>query len=75
MDDKTFGLLEKMYSDITSRLDNIDSKVGVMNSRLEKVEGHITRLENKFDDNSKALFDGYKQHSDQLTCIEEKLIF
>ena len=66
MEDKTFELMEKLYVEFTGfrketreRFDGIDQKLIFIE------QNHGKKLQ--------ALFDGYKQHSDQLDRIEEKV--
>ena len=66
MEDKTFELLSKMYGEFTEFREET-------NTRLDYVERHIARLENKVDNNSKALFDGYKQVYEKLETVEGKV--
>jgi DNA-binding FrmR family transcriptional regulator len=73
MEDKSFELLEKMYSEFIGFRGDMNEFRKETNSRLNQVEGHITRLENKLDNNSKALFDGYQQMSEKLEIIEGKV--
>jgi septation ring formation regulator EzrA len=75
MEEKTFELLTKMYSEFTNkfenidkrfdnidkRFENIDKRFENMDKRLDSIEGHVLRIENKQSDESKALYDGYKQ--------------
>lgn len=63
MEDKLFELMTNMYSEITAKLNTMDKKLD--ENRLD-----IVRLENKLDNNSKALFDGYKQTFDKLMEID-----
>jgi SPX domain protein involved in polyphosphate accumulation len=56
MEEKLFEFMTKMYSDLTSRLDDIDKK---LDEKADKSD--IVHLENKLDTNSKAMFDGYMQ--------------
>lgn len=66
MEDKTFELLSKMYGEFTEFRKET-------NSRLDYVERHIAKLENKVDSNSKALFDGHKQVYEKLETVERKV--
>lgn len=65
MEDKTFELLSRMYGEFTEFRKET-------NERLDKVEGHLTRLENEHGKKLDALFDGYKQTYEKLEAIEEK---
>ncbi len=70
MDDKVFELLEKIYSDLNSKMDKINSE---MQEGFKEVRQDIVRLENKMDTNNKALYDGYKQTHEKVTEVNEKL--
>lgn len=77
MEDKTFELLTKMYSELTGRLDEMDKrftgKFDEMGRDIKGLKNDVIRLENKLDSNSKALFDGYHQTYNKLAEIEDKL--
>ena len=70
MENKTFELLEKMYSDIQSRFDIMGNEIKEV--RKEMQNGFV-RLENKMDENHKALYDGYKQNSEAITEIRKDI--
>ncbi len=59
MEEKTFELLEKMYVEFSEFRKET-------NTRLDNVEGHITRIENEHGQKLDALFDGYKQTYEKL---------
>ncbi len=75
MDEKIFNLLEKMYVDLTGRIDGLSGTVEGLSRRVDVLNDEMydmrtefrqdfVRLENKMDENFSALYDGYKQ------CIE-----
>ncbi len=68
MEEKLFELMTKMYSDITARLDTMDKK---LDNKADKND--IIHMENKLDNNSKALFDGYKQTYEKLESLDIKV--
>ena len=72
MEDKMFELMTKMYSDITSRLDKMDDKISSIDKKLDSKadKTDIVHIENKLDNNSKALFDGYNQVYDKVVAVE-----
>ncbi len=80
MDDKTFDLLTKMYSEFTGRFDNVDKEItglkrdvsGLKND-VSGLKNDVIRLENKIDTNSKALFDGYSQTYEKLLEVDRKV--
>lgn len=41
-------------------------KINNMDSKMDKLEAHALIIENKLDNNSKALFDGYNQVYEKL---------
>jgi len=89
MEDKTFDLLGKMYTEMNTkfgemntRFGEMDSKFDEMNSRFDEInikldkkadKTDIVRLEDKLENKTKALFDGYTQTYEKLTDIEKKL--
>ena len=79
MDDKVFELMEKMYSDLNSKMDSMNSRMDSMNSRMNSMEINMAtkqdmvKLEDKMDTNHKVLHDGYKQTYEKLTDVDGKL--
>jgi len=66
VEDKTFELLTKIYSEFTSRFDKIETDMqGLRNDMLRIEQEHGSKLE--------ALFDGYKRTYEKLDVIEQKL--
>ncbi len=63
MDEKIFNLLETMYADLTSKIENVG----------RELKQDIVRLEDKIDGNHKALYDGYKLTYEKLGVLEEKV--
>lgn len=51
-----FELLEKLHVEVQDIKSNMATK-----DDLSRVELNLTRLENKMDENHKALYDGYKE--------------
>ncbi len=70
MENKTFELLTKMYSEMQSGFSRLDKKI---DDKIDVVRKDIVRLENKMDENHKALYDGYKQNSEAITEIREDI--
>lgn len=68
MEDKIFELMSKMYSDMNSKLDEINKKLD-----MKADKNDIVKIEDKLENNSKALFDGYKQTYEKITDIEKQL--
>lgn len=66
MEDKTFDLLSKMYGEFSEF--RTEAK-----QRLESIEGHVLGIENKQFEDSKALFDGYKQTYENTIEIKKDI--
>ncbi len=67
MEDKTFELLEKMYSEF------VDFKEDT-NSRLNELKNHVVKMEYDLKKDISALYDGYEQNSQKLDRIEKAVI-
>jgi archaellum component FlaC len=61
VEDKTFELLTKMYSEFSGRFDGVEN-------RLKKVESLI---ENDVKKDISALYDGYKQTYEEVVDIKK----
>jgi len=68
MEDKVFELLTKMYSEMTEQFKEVKSK---LDEKADKSD--IVRMENELNPKVKALFDGYKQHTDILERTEKEV--
>ena len=66
MENKAFELLEKMYVEFSEFRKET-------NTRLDKVEGHIIRIENDHGQKFDALFDGYRQLAEGQEEIKSQL--
>ena len=80
MEDKTFELMEKLYGEFASfrketrdRFDGIDKRFDGVDDRFDGIDKRLAFIEQDHGKKLQALFDGYKQHSDQLGRIEEKV--
>jgi|LGVF01.1.fsa_nt_gb BMFP domain-containing protein YqiC len=55
MEDKVFNLLEKMHTDLSSRIEGLEgkisSKIEGMSKEILSIELDLVRIENKMDDN------------------------
>ncbi len=66
MEDKMFGLLDRMYSEFTEFRKETTEK-------LDDLKKDVLRIENGHGKKLEALFDGYKQHERMLDTIEQKV--
>ena len=78
MEDKVFNLLEKMYSELTTKIDNLETKLGTkIDSVRTELKNDIAKtnmlIEQDIKPKLEALFDGYQQNSEKLTKIQEEV--
>ncbi len=66
MEDKSFELLERMYSEFAVFRKETTEK-------LDDLKKDVLRIENDRGKKLEALFDGYKQHERMLDTIEQKV--
>ena len=82
--EKLYNLIEKMYVDLSGRMDTIDKKLDEkadksdivrldkkLDEKADKTD--IVRLENEIKPKLSALFDGYQQNSNKLDRIETEV--
>lgn len=62
--------LEKSQDMLATEVMTVKSKTNEVNSNLTKL---AIRIENKIESKISALFEGHKQHTEQLTRIEEQV--
>lgn len=84
MEDKTFELLTKMYSEFSKRFDGVETRLGTLENKLGTLEGgqktiesRLTKLELMIDNDVKkdlsALYDGYQKNHEKLIVLEQKI--
>lgn len=71
MEEKVFDLLEKMYADLSGKIDGMSKEMQELKGNMAAKQD-IVRLENRMDTKHKALFDVYKQTYEKLTALEIK---
>jgi hypothetical protein len=73
MEDKAFELIEKLYIEFTGFRKETRERFDGVDQRFDGIDRKLTFIEQNHGKKLQALFDGYKQHSDQLDLIEEKV--
>ena len=68
-----FDGVDKRFDGIDNRLDGVDKRFEGIDNRLDSIDKRLAFIEQDHGKKLQALFDGYKQHSDQLDRIEEKV--
>lgn len=67
MEDSTFELLTKMYSEMTGRFDKMEKDISGVKNEVLMIN---MRIEHDIMPKLEVLFDGYKQNTEQLSRIE-----
>ncbi len=70
MEDKMFELMSKIYGELTAFRTETNKRLDSLEDGQKKLNNDIIRIENKLDNNSKALFDGYNQVYDKVVAVE-----
>ena len=77
MEDHVFELLTKMYSEMNNRFDKVEKDIFDVKNEVFGVKNEVLkinmRIENDIIPKTEALFDGYKQNTEQLTRIEAEV--
>lgn len=61
-----------MYADLTSKIDSMNKELKDLSSSMA-TRHDIVRLENKVDENYRALYDGYKLTYEKLDALKERV--
>lgn len=72
-EDKTFELMTKMYSEFSNKFETLEKGQGELKDDVKGLKKDVLRIETKLYDDSKALFDGYKQNYEKLLDVENKV--
>jgi archaellum component FlaC len=74
MENSTFELLTKLYSEMTGRFDKMEKDISGVKDELSGVKNEVLminmRIEHDIMPKLEVLFDGYKQNTEQLSRIE-----
>jgi len=70
MEDKSFELLTKMYTEFSGKFDNIEKEMKETNTRLTKIE---TIIENEIKPDIKASLEGYQLVYEKLKEQEKAI--
>ena len=86
-DEKLFNLMELMYAEmqkgfkeVNERIGGLEGEVGGLKGevsglkeRVSSLENTVTRIEHDHGKKLDALFDGYKQNTEQLEAIKQEV--
>ena len=73
MDEKLFDLMSKMYNEIQDLKGEMQEGFKEVRGEIQDIKKDIIRIEVEHGKKLDALFDGYKQNSEQLTRIEDEV--
>ena len=69
--------MEKMYSDLSDQIKNLDYQIKDLTTdidiRFKEVNKKLVVIENKLDNNSKSLLDGYNQVYEKQNITDAKV--
>jgi len=66
--------MDMQLNEMHEEIKKVNSELSEVKSRLTSVENIVTRMEHDHGQKLQALFDGYKQHTDQLERIGQAVI-
>lgn len=79
-EEKMFELMTQMYAEIQKGFKHVNERIDKVEERINKVEDEVKdikrtvlKIEHDHGQKLEALFDGYKQNTEQLTRIEKEL--
>lgn len=73
MDEKIYELMTKMYSEFSEFRQETNGRFDKLENEVGGLKSDVLRLENKLDDRTKVLFDGYNQNTEILARLEKKV--
>ena len=68
-----FDGVDEKFNGVDKRFDVSDNRFKGLEAEVKEIKKTLIRIEQNHGNKLEALFDGYKQHSDQLDRIEEKV--
>ncbi|MCK9217115.1 MAG: hypothetical protein M0P77_04240 [Firmicutes bacterium] len=72
VDDK-FEKIDERFEKIDERFEKIEEDLAAVKKEVKTINNTVVRIEVEHGEKLSALFDGYKQNSDKLDRIEEKV--
>ncbi len=66
MEEKMFDLMSNIYGELSQFRNETDKRLNSLENSMNRMVGNMVCLENKLDNNSRALFDGYKQTYEEV---------
>ena len=73
MEDKSFELLTKIYSEMKEQFTEVNSRIDTLQTEVKTIGNQVTKFENDLKPKVEAALDGYTQHTDILERIEKEV--
>lgn len=75
MEDKSFELLTKMYSEFSEFRKETNQRFDEVKSDIQKISYQVVKLENDLKPKIEIALEGYQAVSEKLTTLEDKILF
>ncbi|HCW03167.1 MAG TPA: hypothetical protein DGK91_00690 [Clostridium sp.] len=73
MEDKSFELLTKMYSEFSEFRKETNQRFDEVKSDIQKISYQVVKLENDLKPKIEIALEGYQAVSEKLTTLEDKI--
>ena len=73
MNAKMYSEMHDMNANLNTKIDSIDARVNSIELDVKETKSLQIRMEQTLNEKLSALFDGYKQNTDQLNRISEEV--
>lgn len=73
VEDKSFELLTKMYSEFSEFRKETNQRFDEVKSDIQKISYHVVKLENDLKPKIEIALEGYQAVSEKLTTLEDKI--
>lgn len=71
--EETLKLILEKISNMDNNMQEMKGKINTIDDRLTSLEQNMVRMEDKMDTKLSALFDGYKQNTEQIQELKKEL--
>ena len=71
--EETLKLILEKISNMDNNMQEMKGKINTIDDRLTSLEQNMVRMEDKMDAKLSALFDGYKQNTEQIQELKKEL--
>lgn len=71
--EETLKLILEKISNMDNNMQEMKGKINTIDDRLTSLEQNMVRMEDKMDTKLSALFDGYKQNTEQIQDLKKEL--